>query len=81
MGLSRTSGWIFGKAAMEFGRPRVLGLMAALATVTIWATFFLVTRYAVQGDFTVEEVLILRLVPGALVLLPLMFRLGVMPGT
>lgn len=66
---------------MELGRPRVLGLMAALATVTIWATFFLVTRYAVQGDFTVEEVLILRLVPGALVLLPLMFRLGVMPGT
>ena len=66
---------------MEIGRSRVLGLVAALATVTIWAAFFLVTRFAVQGDFTVEEVLILRLVPGAVFMLPLMFRMGVMPNT
>ena len=59
---------------------RALGLAAALATVTIWAAFMLVTRFAVQGSFTVEELLILRLIPGALVMAPVMWRLGVMPG-
>jgi len=47
--------------------------------VTIWAVFLLVTRFAVQGSFTVEELLILRLVPGALVMAPIMWRLGIMP--
>ena len=64
---------------MNLPRTRALGLMAALVTVTIWATFMLVTRFAVQGSFTVEELLILRLVPGALVMAPLMWRLGVIP--
>lgn len=64
---------------MSLPKTRALGLMAALATVTIWATFILVTRFAVQGDFTVEELLILRLVPGALVMAPVMWRLGVLP--
>ena len=64
---------------MNLPRTRVLGLLAALATVTIWATFMLVTRFAVQGSFTVEEVLVLRLVPGALVMAPVMWRLGVLP--
>lgn len=58
---------------------RGLGLAAALITVTIWATFLLVTRFAVTGSFTVEEVLVLRLVPGALVLAPVMWRMGVLP--
>ena len=39
----------------------------------------LVTRFAVQIRFTVEELLILRLVPGALVMAPVMWRVGVMP--
>ena len=64
---------------MTFRSPRVLGLLAALTTVTIWAAFILVTRFAVQGDFTVEEVLILRLVPSALVTAHIMWRLGVIP--
>jgi drug/metabolite transporter (DMT)-like permease len=64
---------------MNLPRARALGLMAALVTVTIWATFMLVTRFAVQGSFTVEELLILRLVPGALVMAPLMWQLGVIP--
>lgn len=64
---------------MTLPGPRVLGLAAALATVIIWAAFMLVTRFAVQGSFTVEELLILRLVPGALVMAPIMWRLGVMP--
>ena len=66
---------------MEPHGSRALGLVAALATVTIWAAFMLVTRFAVEGNFTVEEVLILRLVPGAVVMLPVMLRLGVLPGT
>ncbi|KMW59886.1 Permease of the drug/metabolite transporter (DMT) superfamily [Candidatus Rhodobacter oscarellae] len=64
---------------MTLPGPRVLGLIAALATVTIWAAFMLITRFAVQGSFTVEELLILRLVPGALVMVPFMWQLGVMP--
>lgn len=64
---------------MNFPGTRAFGLAAALATVTIWAAFMLVTRFAVQGDFTVEEVLVLRLVPGAVVMAPFMWRLGVMP--
>jgi len=64
---------------MPLPRTRALGLAAALATVTIWATFILVTRFAVQGSFTVEEILILRLIPGALVMAPVMWRLGVLP--
>lgn len=64
---------------MELPRTRALGLAAALATVMIWAAFMLVTRFAVQGSFTVEELLVLRLLPGALVMAPVMWRLGVMP--
>ena len=65
---------------MEFSRSRALGLLAAVATVSIWAAFLLVTRFAVSGNFTVEEVLLLRIVPGAIVMAPVMIRLGVMPG-
>ena len=64
---------------MNLCGTRTLGLIAALVTVTIWATFMLVTRFAVKGSFTVEELLILRLVPGALIMAPLMWRLGVIP--
>lgn len=64
---------------MNLPRTRTLGLLAALAAVTIWAAFMLVTRFAVQGSFTVEEILVLRLVPGVLVMAPVMWRLGVMP--
>lgn len=64
---------------MTFPRPKVLGLAAALATVAIWAMFMLVTRFAVQSNFSVEEILILRLVPGALIMAPIMWRLGVIP--
>lgn len=64
---------------MDLPGTRALGLAAALATVTIWAAFLLGTRFAVQGSFTVEEILVLRLFPAALVMSPVMWRLGVMP--
>jgi len=58
---------------------RTSGIAAALATVWIWASFLLVTRFAVDGSFTVAEILFLRLVPAALLLAPVMLRLGVVP--
>lgn len=64
---------------MNLPATRAQGLLAALATVTIWAAFMLVTRFAVQGSFTVEELLILRLVPGALAMAPFMWWLGITP--
>jgi drug/metabolite transporter (DMT)-like permease len=65
--------------AMPVPRTRSIGFLAALATVTIWAAYMLGTRYAVQGHFTVEEIMVMRLVPAALVMSPVMWRLGVMP--
>ena len=41
------------------------------------AWFNLGTRFAVSGNLTVDEVLLLRLVPAFLIMLPLMFKLGV----
>lgn len=64
---------------MDIPNSRTLGLIAAIVTVTIWAAFILVTRFAVQGSFTVEEILILRLVPGVLIMAPFMWRIGVIP--
>ena len=49
----------------------VFGVLAALATVTIWAAFLIGTRFAVSGNLTVDEVLILRLIPAFLIMLPL----------
>lgn len=53
--------------------------MAAITTILIWAGFMLVTRFAIQSNFTVEEILLLRLLPAFLVMSPLMFKLGVFP--
>ena len=63
---------------MKEARSHSLGIVAALAAVTIWAVFLLGTRFAVSGKFTVEEVLVLRLCTASLITLPLMLKLGVM---
>ena len=64
---------------MAILRNRPLGIVAALFTVAIWAAFLVGTRYAVSGNFTVEEVLILRLLPAAILMFPFMLKLGVFP--
>lgn len=64
---------------MDNSRTRALGMAAAFTTVAIWAAFLLGTRFAVEGNFTVEEILILRLIPAALVMTPFMWRFGVLP--
>ena len=55
----------------------LFGVLAALSTVTIWAMFLIGTRFAVSGNLTVDEVLVLRLVPAFLIMLPIMFKLGI----
>lgn len=64
---------------MQISQSRIYGLAAALAAVSIWSVFILVTRFAVKGDFSVEELLVLRLVPAFVVLMPWMWRFGVVP--
>jgi drug/metabolite transporter (DMT)-like permease len=59
-------------------RPHVLGVASALAAVTIWAVFLLGTRFAVSGNFSVEEVLVLRLITASVITLPFMIKLGVL---
>ena len=66
-------------AIMILFTTRAFGLFAAISTVMIWAAFMLITRSAVQSNFTVEEILVLRLIPGLIVMIPVMWKLGVMP--
>ena len=58
---------------------KFLGYVAALLTVTIWAAFLVGTRFAVTTNFTVEEIMVLRLIPASIIMAPYMIKLGVMP--
>ncbi len=64
---------------MSILKTRTFGLLAALLTVTIWAVFLLTTRFAVKSNFTVEEVLLLRLVPGAVLMFPIILKFDLIP--
>ena len=56
-----------------------LGVLVALITVSIWAIFIVATRFSVSTNFTVEEVLILRLVPSTLIMAPFMLKYDLIP--
>lgn len=56
-----------------------LGVLVALITVSIWAVFIVATRFSVSTKFTVEEVLILRLVPSTLIMAPFMIKYDLIP--
>ena len=56
-----------------------LGVLVALITVSIWAVFIVATRFSVSTNFTVEEVLILRLVPSTLIMAPFMINYDLIP--
>jgi len=58
-------------------KGKKLGYASALTAVSIWAVFLLGTRFAVNGNFKVEEVLLLRLMTAAIVTIPIMIKLGV----
>ena len=64
---------------MNVFEPRFVSYAAAILTVTIWAAYLLGTRYAVSSNFSVEEILILRIVPAAIILTPVMLKFGVVP--
>ena len=63
--------------SVSFTNSKKLGYVAALAAITIWAVFLLGTRFAVSGSFTVEEVLVLRLITAFIVTIPIMIKLGI----
>ena len=58
---------------------KLLGYLAAIITVSIWAAFLVGTRFAITKNFSVEEILILRLLPAAIIMAPLMLQLGILP--
>ena len=63
---------------MNYISAKFLGIVSALTAVTIWALFLLGTRWGVSGNFSVEEILLLRLFSAALITTPLMLKHGVL---
>ncbi len=60
-------------------RPALVGWMAALGTVTIWAIWAVATRHAVTHDLPPAAVGLLRFGVPALVLAPVVWRIGLVP--
>ena len=56
-----------------------MGILVALITVFIWAIFIVATRFSLTTNFTVEEVLFLRLVPSTLIMAPFMIKYDLIP--
>ena len=63
---------------MKYISKGFLGTASALTAVTIWAVFLLGTRWGVSGNFSVEEILILRLLSATIITIPVMIKLGVL---
>lgn len=59
--------------------PRALGYLAIISAVTIWGAWVALTRYAVIGSLTPAAVTLLRVGIPALLLAPVLFRIGVWP--
>lgn len=60
-------------------RGTLLGWLAALATVTIWAVWMVATRHAVTHDLPPSAVGLLRFAVPALMLAPFVWRTGLFP--
>jgi drug/metabolite transporter (DMT)-like permease len=58
---------------------RALGYAAIISAVTIWGAWVALTRYAVIGSLTPASVTLLRVGIPAILLLPVLFRIGVWP--
>ena len=54
-----------------------VGIASVLFAVTLWAVFLLGTRWGVSGNFSVEEVILLRLLTATLITIPFMLKFGV----
>ena len=62
---------------MNAVQERALGVSTAEAAVAIWAVFMVNTGFAISSNFSVEEIMTLRLVTASVVALPFMIKLGV----
>jgi drug/metabolite transporter (DMT)-like permease len=60
-------------------RDTLIGTVAAISAVTIWAAWIVGTRYAVTGTLSPEAIGLLRMIVPALVFAPLWLRTGVAP--
>jgi drug/metabolite transporter (DMT)-like permease len=60
-------------------RPVLVGWLAALATVTIWALWAVATRHAVTHDLPPAAIGLLRFGVPALLLAPMAWRIGLLP--
>ncbi len=56
--------------------PLLTGALAAIATVVLWASGLALVRYGVVGSLTPWDVMFLRMVVPALMLWPILLRLG-----
>ena len=63
---------------MKLFSPQSVGIVSVLTAVTLWAIFLLGTRWGVSGNFSVEEVLLLRLLTATVITVPFMIKLGVL---
>lgn len=73
--MSRTSAVAVSSAT----ESRLVGVTSALATVTIWAAWLIVTRYAMTSDFTAVDIGLLRFVVPFVLLAPIWLRKGIWP--
>lgn len=58
---------------------RAIGYLAVISAVTIWGAWVALTRYAVIGSLTPAAVTFLRVGIPAILLAPVLFRIGVWP--
>ncbi|MDP2697499.1 DMT family transporter [Thalassospira sp.] len=66
-------------AAVPAAESRLTGISAALATVIIWASWLIVTRYAMTSNFTAVDIGLLRFVVPFVVFAPVWIKRGVWP--
>ncbi|MEM8840419.1 MAG: DMT family transporter [Pseudomonadota bacterium] len=55
------------------------GIAAALATVVIWAGFLVSLRFAITTQYSQGAMLLMRFLPAAVVLAPVIWRTGLLP--
>ncbi|MEM7508968.1 MAG: DMT family transporter [Pseudomonadota bacterium] len=55
------------------------GVVAALVTVLIWASFLVSLRFAMTHDYSQGAILLMRFLPAAMILAPVIWRVGLLP--
>lgn len=63
-----------GRAADKPARGRLIGVAMAITAVTLWAGGLVLTRFGLKGSLTVADIILLRVLLPALLLLPFLPR-------